>query len=569
MKPVLVLDGHSLAALACTQALGRAGLEVHVASESGDALSWRSRFARRRLPQPAGAAAEGFVRWLREREGEVAYALVVPSTENSLLAMRTLPEDDSLRFRAVLPSDQALDTAIDKNRTRQLASSLGIPVPDAVLILSPNDIPPTPTLPVVLKPVRSKVLMDGRLVTPGAIVARREAARRAALESWLPWTPVEEQSYVPGRGFGLGLLYDRGRRVWHFAWRRVHELPLTGGGSTYRCSIAPPPGMLEASTRLLDALEWHGAVMVEFRATGDGRFFLMEINPRLWGSLALAIAAGVNFPLGLLQLAEGGPPDPQPGYRRGHHARSLPEDTEWFLLNLRADHSDPLLLTSSSARALGGLYRVLIGRECWDHFTPRDPRVGLAILGRVVGNIWRAAQGRLRRRTRVWALARRHRRIQADLAHRGPNVRLLFLCHGNICRSPAAAAFAKKLLPEHRIESAGLHREEGRRTPLSVREAAGAMGLDLSAHESRSLTPLQASQADVILLMDVDNYDGLLKQFPSAARKATLLGLFASDARCATIPDPLGATPDETRRVLEQIELSVHGLHHVLASGRA
>ena len=57
---------------------------------------------------------------------------------------------------------------------------------------------------------------------------------------------------------------------------------------------------------MLDKLEWHGVAMVEFRYdTGDNDYKLVEINPKFWGSLDLALSAGVDFPYYLCQMAQG------------------------------------------------------------------------------------------------------------------------------------------------------------------------------------------------------------------------------------------------------------------------
>src|SRR5262249_37353097 len=83
------------------------------------------------------------------------------------------------------------------------------------------------------------------------------------------------------------------------------EKPPTGGESVLRESIEPDPALLAASERLLQALRWTGVAMVEFRRTPDGRALLMEMNPRLWGSVQLAIDAGVDFPALLVALYRG------------------------------------------------------------------------------------------------------------------------------------------------------------------------------------------------------------------------------------------------------------------------
>src|SRR4030095_221723 len=106
---------------------------------------------------------------------------------------------------------------------------------------------------------------------------------------------------VRGGGVGVEMLVDRGEVVLSFAHERIHELPLTGGGSTYRRAIAMPDALLEDSQKLMRALGWHGVAMVEYRAH-NGDHWLMEINGRFWGSLPLAAYAGVDFPKALAEL---------------------------------------------------------------------------------------------------------------------------------------------------------------------------------------------------------------------------------------------------------------------------
>ena len=100
--------------------------------------------------------------------------------------------------------------------------------------------------------------------------------------------------------------------------------------------------------------------------------WLMEINPRLWGSLALSIDAGIDFPLGLLQIAQSEEPVPQPKYKVGYYTRDLRTDVDWLKCNLRANQRDPLLHTQSRALSFFQLLRPLFGRESWDHFDWQD-----------------------------------------------------------------------------------------------------------------------------------------------------------------------------------------------------
>ncbi len=137
--PVLVLDGHSRAALETLQSLGRAGIEVDIAAESLDCLAMYSRYATNQLLQPSQANG-AFQAWLRDQDRVRGYELIVPATEASLRGLRVLDEEDPLRRKAVLPSNYALDIAIDKEKTCALAAHLGIPVPQGRLISSIHEI---------------------------------------------------------------------------------------------------------------------------------------------------------------------------------------------------------------------------------------------------------------------------------------------------------------------------------------------------------------------------------------------------------------------------------------------
>jgi protein-tyrosine-phosphatase len=441
-----------------------------------------------------------------------------------------------------------------------LASSLGIPVPESRMVASLADAELAEEFPLVLKPVRSSAAVDGDVVILSAAIVRDERARRAALSALLAHGPVQQQRHVGGRGVGVEMLFDRGREVWHFVHERLHETPLTGGGSAYRRSVRPPSDLLAAARTLLHALEWHGVAMVEFKVRRDGSFHLMEVNPRFWGSLALAIDCGVNFPLGLWRIAAGLPPVPQPAYRVPYYTRSLPKDLEWLWANWRADHRDPLLLTRPRARSLIEYGRPLLGRESWDHWDVRDLGVIGASLARFAAVYGRRLTMWQERRRLTRQIVRRHVRLFGDETVDGRRVRrLLFVCHGNICRSPFAERLARMRLDRCSVESAGVRAEPGLRSPERLVRMARTMGVDLEDQRSTRVEAARVAWADLILVMDADNYALLAADFPEAVTKMTLLGLFAREAR-AVIPDPYTMSEGQVCDVLEQICEAVDGL---------
>lgn len=554
---ILVLDGHSRAALEALQSLGRAGFQVDIATEGADCMAFHSRYTTGKLRQPAQAQLADFHAWLRDQDRKRHYALIVPATETSLLGLRALDDDDPLRLKAVLPGNQSLDIALDKEKTWTLARELWVPIPHSSLISSAAEIGQVQQFPVVLKPTHSKVLIAGELRTLAVAVVKDEPERQKQLRRWLPLTPVLQQQYVFGRGVGVEFLFHHGRKVWHFVHERVHEYPLSGGASSYRRSIKPPAKLLQDAEKLLAALRWHGVAMVEFKMDAHGQHWLMEINPRLWGSLAVSIDAGVNFPLGLLQVARGEQPAPQPEYKL-HYTRDLLADVEWLKDNLRADHKDRLLLTRSRSFSFLELLRPLTGHESWDHFDWRDLGITRRTLALALSRQIRPILRRIKSRQRERRFLRHHRALLRRLGNSGPK-KILFLCYGNICRSPLAAALAMKSLGGVEVESAGFHDQAGRSCPEKILRIAGTFGVDLSRHRSTQVSREQLRSADLILAMDPENIERLKRDFPEAFPRTTLLGLFANPVS-VVIADPYLADDPATNEPCSLVRSGVNGL---------
>lgn len=558
---VLVLDGHSRAALETAQSLGRRGARLRVAAVERDGLALRSRWSVDRVLQPR--SGEQLTPWIEAQVGDFDPALVVPATETSLLALRALPLDHPARQRAVLSDNEALDTFLDKEQTRKHAEQVGVPVPATRLIEGTAAEPP-PAWPVVLKPTRSKVIVDGVVKALAPRIVRDVDAWREALAAWNGLTPVQEQAYITGRGVGVEVLYERGQLRWAFAHERLHELPLTGGGSAWRKSVSMPQDLLEASHALLDPLGWHGVAMVEFKRSEDGSFHLMEVNPRLWGSLALAIDAGVDFPLGLAHLAAGRDVGPSPAYRVPCGTRSLPEEVEWQKANLRADHGDPLLLTRPKLRSVIELAGLALPSQHLDHASLVDPRPLRDQVVGVLAGVGRSVVGFGARRLWVLGMERRHEGTwTAPPRLLRPIRRVLVLCYGNICRSPYAARRLQQLRPDLVVEGAGFHEREGRSSPAEIVEAAAARGMDLSDHRSRAVRFEDLEAADLILIMDRDQARRIRQASRDVWARTHFLGLFRPDGK-PEIADPYGAGKDAAELALAEIDDALAGVARVV-----
>jgi len=137
------------------------------------------------------------------------------------------------------------------------------------------------------------------------------------------------QEYVKGEGWGVSCLYWEGKLIAHFTHRRLREKTLTGGTSTLR-EHEPNEILENMAFTLLDKLEWHGLAMVEFKYDPEKKAgYFIEINPRLWGSIHLAISAGVEFPY-LLYLCATEGPDAARTYQKSCKVK-YPWRSRWYL----------------------------------------------------------------------------------------------------------------------------------------------------------------------------------------------------------------------------------------------
>jgi predicted ATP-grasp superfamily ATP-dependent carboligase len=177
-----------------------------------------------------------------------------------------------------------------------------------------------------------------------------------------------------------------GRPLAAFQHRRLREVPITGGASSLRESVPLDAGLLRQSVRLLEALEWTGVAMVEFKV-GRGGPRLMEINGRIWGSLPLAVRAGMDFPARLAEMYLSGPPPADAPmatrYEVGVRSRNLELDVLWVASVLRRKRRYPFLPAPRRREAVAAGLRWLSPADGYDILALRDPGPGLAELARI------------------------------------------------------------------------------------------------------------------------------------------------------------------------------------------
>jgi protein-tyrosine phosphatase len=147
-------------------------------------------------------------------------------------------------------------------------------------------------------------------------------------------------------------------------------------------------------------------------------------------------------------------------------------------------------------------------------------------------------------------------------------VNVLFVCMGNICRSPTAQGVFERLVVENelatviQIDSAGTHAYHiGEQPDQRASAAALKRGVDLSKQKARRVSPGDFQLFDYVVAMDSSNFEDLASICPAEHEsKLRLLMDYAADIEVTEVPDPYygGATGFE--RVLDLIELAAAGL---------
>ena len=157
-------------------------------------------------------------------------------------------------------------------------------------------------------------------------------------------------------------------------------------------------------------------------------------------------------------------------------------------------------------------------------------------------------------------------------------MKILFVCLGNICRSPTAEAVFKAVAardaPELTIEvdsagTAGYH--IGEPPDSRMRQAAHRRGYDMSPLRARIVEPRDFEVFDLILAMDRENLNVLHHRAPAHARDRVRLFLeFAPEATVTEVPDPYYGGPNGFEEVLDLVEAATQGLlQHLRQRARA
>jgi predicted ATP-grasp superfamily ATP-dependent carboligase/protein-tyrosine-phosphatase len=570
-RRVLVLDADMVPALTISRSLLRKGCVVDAASHKVNPLSRYSNSVRDvfQYPDPL-SGPEAFVEWLLEHARTHHYDLIIPVTERTLVALSDRRERLS-DVKIAMPAADCLEVALDKSQTLALADRLDVPRPLGVTLTSLDelvDLKKSLKFPVVLKPARSISSAAGGGSQLQVSYAFDNAELEAGCTHALRFGPVLLQELFLGVGVGVELIARNGKIAYVFQHRRLHEVPVTGGGSSLRKSEPVMASLLQASERLIAALDWSGVAMVEFKLNPvTQEFCLMEINSRFWGSLPLAVVAGADFPGMLLDMELDGEISPCRPYRNDIYCRLLSRDALWYEEILRGSTDRRIASIPSGWEAFKDLGLIFKRGHRFDVQTFSDPLPGIVDIGRIIASYLQRLRALTEERLFYWRQRRAWKKGLVSAAVSRARS-MLFLCYGNINRSALADVMIRGYAEDSGIAvvSAGFLEDSGRPADLVMVDVAEQFGIDLTRIRSNCVTQEMLDSSDVIFVMEKSHYDRLISMHAGIGDKVFLLGAHPNSAGWPPeIADPYGRAKANYMACYERIAEAVDNIKAYIA----
>lgn len=311
MGRAIVTFARGWQALAATRSLGRRSIEVYCGEEAPFAPCFFSRYCKGHFRYPSVSDhPEAFVDFMVEKVKELKpkdgepYVLLPVHKETWLIAKHR--ERFEPHIGLALADYDKMARIHDKGKLADLAQELDIRIPPTHQFRSVDEVyrnVPSLKFPVFLK------VREG---ASGVGIKKCDTAEELTVNfktfvegyKLAPEVYPLVQEAVDGEDYCVTALFEHGRLVAKMTYRSVRAFPRTTGATALRESVPFPEGEAVAE-KILSHMDWHGIAELDFRRDPDGRAYLIEVNPRMFGGLHQSIVANVDYPALLFRIAGG------------------------------------------------------------------------------------------------------------------------------------------------------------------------------------------------------------------------------------------------------------------------
>lgn len=296
---VLVTEGEHRGVVAVCRSLARAGYEVVVAAQRRPAASHWSRACHVRLSiANPGTHPDRFLAELEPLVRHGRFDLLLLGGERSLIPVSEHRATFEPHVKLGLPDHRTVLRSLDKLALLDAAAAAGLEPPQTSVCedaAAAHAAVRALGLPVIAKPRRSVLTQSGELLQRPVRVVSREADLDEALAAVEFPAIVQRYEEHSRRLSTAGVMTDQGV-VGFVATRFLRTWPPDAGAVCFAETVPAPTGLVDRAAFLLDALGWRGIFELELLVLGAGRLGAIDLNPRVFGWLELAIAAGADLP---------------------------------------------------------------------------------------------------------------------------------------------------------------------------------------------------------------------------------------------------------------------------------
>jgi predicted ATP-grasp superfamily ATP-dependent carboligase len=303
------------------------------------------------------ALEKEYARTVEKIVKKMKFDVFFPVFEWSLMPVSRNRDKIAPYVKLPIASHESIQKCFDKSLTLQLAAENDVPFPQTYFVHNSAElkkISEEATYPAVVKPRWSVVWKNDRAFSRRCSYVNSAAELVLAyngMHDYFPFPLIQE--YVPGTNYSVASIYNEGRPRTFCCIKVQRAWPPSGGNSCFRESARLDPRMKEYSEALLEALHWHGIAEVEFRLDSrDNVPRLMEINPRSWGSIEVAIRAGVDFPYLAYRMAMDGDITGVFNYKVGVKGRFFQQDMLYILSLFKDASANPSAQNTRRLRTL-------------------------------------------------------------------------------------------------------------------------------------------------------------------------------------------------------------------------
>lgn len=375
----IILDGNLKSALSAVRSLGGSGVEVVCGAERKTALALHSRFVAESFVYPSpkhesdAFLSEIIMQAKKQLEKTGQMPVIFSFSDATSMLLSQAREQVSQVAIVLLPSPESFALAANKKKTYELAERLLIPT---IRTYGEDEFRGI-VFPVVVKGPESIRWKEGKAIAGTTQFVFDEAILREVYDKVMSESGEAPlvMEFIQGDEFGIEMVCSNGMVLAEFAHKRIRSLSPRGGAAVVKETAHEDESvkiMRMYAHALVKELLWQGPIMVEFKADRrDGKVFLMEINGRFWGSLPLAVQAGVNFPKMAYDLARGAAQKPEAFAPRSIRTRHFLGDCKWFFSVLFAKDRMRPILYPSRLRALWD-FKTEIFRSKGDVLSLRD-----------------------------------------------------------------------------------------------------------------------------------------------------------------------------------------------------